>query len=92
MLNITGKGKIIKKEERGKTVTGRMAVGKKDQNGEWQDQFFNVKFVGKCAEFAQIMDSPKLIEIKSAVLESREYQTDSGEKKIWTEIIIFEFI
>ena len=88
MINVSGKCKVYKIEHKGNYnfVTASLMSSKKLKDGEYENQWFNAKFVGKAFEPAKHLQDKAKIEIKSGVLESRKH-----EGKTYITIVVFEF-
>lgn len=87
-LNITGKARVYQfKKQTGKNgkefATASLQVGKKKQDGTWDNMWFNAKFVKTVP--AEI-EKGETINIVSGMLESNK--TDKGT---FTNVIIFEY-
>lgn len=82
-LNITGKARVYQYQNKGKYATASLQVGKKKQDGTWENQWFNAKFVKTVP--AEI-EKGETINIVSGTLESNK--TDKGT---YTNVVIFEY-
>ena len=85
-LQVTGKAGVYQIKKYDKFVTASLRTAKKDKDGEWQSEFYNAKFVGKCVEKALSLQDKDKVEIKSGILEQNEY---NGKK--YTNVVVFEF-
>ena len=82
-MNVTGKAKVYNFEHKGNYAKASLQVGKKNKDGEWENMWFNARFVGKSVPAE--MEKGQRINIISAVLESFK-----GDKGTFVTIIIFE--
>ena len=83
-LNITGKAWVYNFEDKGNYAKASLSVGKKKQDGTWENMWFNCKFVGK--NKPDSIAKGEKIEITSAILESFK-----GEKGTYITVVIFDF-
>lgn len=83
-MNITGKARVYNFENKGNYAKASLQVGKKKQDGEWENMWFNAKFVGKNAP--DEMEKGQQINITSAILESFK-----GDKGTYVTVVIFDF-
>ena len=93
MLNITGVVKVFDIEDHDKRTTARGVFGippKKD-GGEWENDFINLKFVGKAFEAMSQIEEKTNIFIKSGILRNRQYTDKNNNNRTWLEVTVFEF-
>ena len=84
MLNITGKATIYKYQDKGKFATAAIRVAKKNKEGKWDSEFYNVRFCG--TGYKENLEDKTEINITNGILETTTWQ----EKK-YTNIIIFDY-
>ena len=82
-MNITGKCRVYQFEHKGNYAKASLQVGKKKQDGEWENMWFNAKFVGK--NLPDNIEKGEQINITSAILESFK-----GDKGTYVTVVIFE--
>jgi hypothetical protein len=83
-MNVTGKAKVYNFENKGNYAKASLQVGKKKPDGEWENMWFNAKFVGK--NTPDDIKKGEQINITSAILESFK-----GDKGTYVTVVIFEF-
>jgi hypothetical protein len=83
-LQVTGKCRVYQFEDKTTYAKASLQVGKKKQDGEWENQWFNAKFVGR--NKPTFMDKGQTIEITSGILDSFK-----GDKGTFQTIIIFDY-
>ena len=81
------KGTIYKAALKGNMVTASMQTGKKNQDGTWENMWWNVKFVGKTK--GEILDCGDKTKIK---IVSGNVETNKYNDKIYTNVIIFDYV
>lgn len=80
------KGTIYKATQKGNMVTASMQTGKKNQDGTWENMWWNVKFVGKTKSDILSAGDKTKIKIISGNVETNKYND-----KIYTNVIIFDY-
>lgn len=85
MINVSGKATIYKYQDKGKFATAAIRVAKKNKEGKWDSEFYNVRFCGTGYKGENIEDKTE-INIINGILETTTWQ----EKK-YTNIIIFDY-
>jgi single-stranded DNA-binding protein len=93
MLNINGVAKVCKLNEvTGKLISGTLYYGTKNKNGDWDNHFFNAKFVGKAIEglLTIPIKNKDEINIKTGILTTRTWKDKNGNDRTTTEITVFE--
>lgn len=85
-LQVSGKCQVYRVEDKGKFVTATLRTSKKNQQDEWESEFFNAKFVGKAAALAVLLADKDKLEITKAILENRKYN-----EKQYISVVVFEF-
>jgi hypothetical protein len=83
-MNVTGKAKVFNFESKGSYAKASLQAGKKKADGEWENMWFNAKFVGK--HTPSTIEKGQQINITSAALESFK-----GNNGTYVTIVIFEF-
>jgi len=83
-MNVTGKAKVYQFESKGNYAKASLQVGKKNKEGEWENMWFNARFVGKNTPAE--MEKGRQIDITKAALESFK-----GDKGTFVTVVIFEF-
>jgi len=90
-LQLTGKAKICKPKIFDNKVECGLQIGKKKSNGEWENQYYNARFVGKSVDIAKSLIKGDVVNITSGILESFKFTAGANIGRTSTLIVIFEF-
>ena len=97
MNNVTIKGRITHDIESKIAQSNNMKVARfsvavrddyKDKEGNYNTQFFNCVAFGKTAEFLEQYFKKGQEILLSGRLQNRQWETDSGEKRTATDIVV----
>jgi hypothetical protein len=83
-LYVTGNARVYQFSNKGSYATASLQVGKKKPDSEWENMWFNTKFVGK--NTPDNIEKGTKVELVKAILESNK----GKDGKTYTNIIIFE--
>lgn len=99
-INIFGKIGVTKLEDitskgsnRVVAIKGTGYYGVKNNEGEWNNEYVNIKIVGKGIEKADSvnLEDKMYIDITEGKVSNRAYQDKNGKLKTWIEFVIFDF-
>lgn len=85
------RGKVYNINAENRQVKASLQVGKKKPDGEWENQWHNIRFVGKCVDKAKTLAKGDAITINSAAYSATPYSKNDGKKATFFEIICFDF-
>ncbi len=86
-LKVVGSAQVYKVQDKGNFVIASLRTSQKNkQTDEWESEFFNAKFVGKCKEQAASLADKDKVTIIESKLENKLYK-----EKYYTSVVVFEF-
>jgi len=93
MLNVTESyGMVMKLEDRGNFVTGRLVTSEKDKRtDEWISSWWDVSFVSSAVDLAKELAEKDRIKILRGIAKVREWEAKDGSKRVTPTVVVFEF-